>query len=405
MTLMEATDQSAEARCPYAVSIVLPCLNEQESVGSCVREALDACESAGLAAEVIVVDNNCTDESATVAHLAGARVIEERTPGYGAAIRAGIAVAQGAVVVMADADCTYPLDRVAEIVQPVLNGETDIMLGSRLDAATLRSMPFLHRFVGTPALTYLVREGSGAPALTDSQSGFRAFRRDVINSLGLSSTGMEFASEMLMRATQQNLRIKEVPLGYRERVGDSKLNTWSDGLRHFKLIIRLSPHLLLWYPGQLLVLAALLLFSLSLVIPGSMSIGSLTWQPIFFSSTLLVFGLGGMLSGAVLAYHSSLVSDRVRTSFAWVGEQRVVRRMRTIGGLIALAGLGLDLGLFVASLRHTNLATYERVTLAGLAQSMLLSGTLLVVFAVLYRVITVVPARSPRSDGRDRCVS
>jgi glycosyltransferase involved in cell wall biosynthesis len=390
----------------FDVSIVLPCLNEEESVGLCVREALNACEAAGLSAEVVVVDNNCTDGSANVARAAGARVVPETTAGYGAAIRAGIATANGKVVVMADADCTYPLDRVSELVRPVLDGRADMMIGSRLDAATARSMPFLHRFVGTPTLTYLVREGSGAPLLTDSQSGYRAFRRDVILSLGLSSTGMEFASEMLMRAMQQDLRIQEISLGYRQRVGHSKLNTWSDGMRHLRLIVRLSPHLMLWYPGQVLVAAALVLFGVSLAAPAKMSIGSATWQPVFFSSTVLVFGLGGMLSGAVLAHHSHLTSGRVHNAFSWVGEARVLRRMRTIGSLLALAGIGLDLGLFVASVRRTNLQLHERITLSGLAQSMLLAGTLLAVFSVLYGVIATGRAAQVRAEGcAPRCGS
>lgn len=394
MTTMEHTAEPLAAPVTYDVSIVLPCLDEEDSVGRCVTEALQACARADLTAEVVVVDNNCTDGSVPAALAAGARVVTEAVPGYGAAIRAGIAAARGVVVVMADADCTYPLDRIAELVLPVLAGDADLMIGSRLDAATRRSMPLLHRFVGTPTLTYLVRAGSGAPALTDSQSGFRAFRRDTILSLGLTSTGMEFASEMLMRATHRDLRVAEIPLGYRERVGDSKLNTWSDGMRHLKLILRLSPHLLLWYPGQALLAAALLLFGVSLVDPGGMSIGSATWQPVFFSSTMLVFGLGGMISGAVLAHHSPQASPRVRAAFSWVGEAAVLRRMRAVGALVALEGLGVDVGLYLASLRGGGLAMHERIALSGLAQSMLLAGTLLAVFAALYSVIMRAPGRA-----------
>lgn len=393
MTTLD-TRQTPHQNVPHTVdvSIVLPCLNEEESVAACVTEALDACALSGLVAEVIVVDNNCTDHSAERARWAGARVIKEATPGYGAAIRAGIAASDGAVVVMADADSTYPLDRIAELVAPVLEGRTDIMIGSRLCAANRHSMPFLHRFLGTPALTYLVREGSGLPSLSDSQSGFRAFRRDTVTSLGLASTGMEFASEMLIRATQQELRIAETSLGYRERVGESKLDTWSDGLRHLKLIVRLSPHLVLWYPGELLVVCALALFGLSLATPSALTIGSSTWQPVFFCSTLLVFGFGGMLAGAVLGYHSPLASRKIRLTFSWIADATVMRRLRRFGSLVALAGLSLNLGLYIAAMRHVSIALHARITLSGLAQSLLLSGTLFVVFTLLYALLA--PARA-----------
>lgn len=369
------------------VSIVLPCLDEEGSVGRCVQEVFAACSEAALRVEVVVVDNNCTDASADVARRAGARVVAEPTPGYGAAIRAGITAARGTVVVMADADCTYPLDRVAELVRPVLAGQADIMVGSRLDAATHRSMPFLHRFVGTPTLSFLVREGVGAVQLTDSQSGYRAFRRDTIVGLELTSTGMEFASEMLIRATQHELRVLEIPLGYRERVGESKLNTWADGMRHLRLILRLSPHLLLWHPGLALAATALAMFGLSLLDPAGVNIGSVTWQPIFLSSTLLVLGIAATLTAAVLGHHLPTASPTVRRTFAWVAERSFILWTRRVGLGLALGGIGLDLALLVLWRRHVALPLYERLALAGLAQALLLTGTLLTAFAVLYNLL------------------
>ncbi len=373
---------------PLDVSIVLPTYNEQESVGLCVLEALEACTAAGLRAEVIVVDNNCTDDSAQVALRAGARVVREPVPGYGAAIRCGIAAAQGTVVVMADADCTYPLDRVAELVRPVLADELDMTIGGRLDAATRQSMPMLHRFVGTPALSYLVRESTGVAGRIDSQSGFRAFRRTTVLGLGLRATGMEFASEMLIAAVRHDLRVQEIPMGYRPRIGDSKLNTWADGWRHVRLILSMSPHLVLWNPGLLLTGLAIALFGFSVFAPTGMDVGSLTWQPIFFSTTLLVVGLTASLAGAVLAHHSPTASARVRLAFAWVADPGFSRWNLRVGAFLGLVGLSLDGGLLAVWLRGSAMSLDERLTLGGLAQAMVLSGTLLTAFALLYRMLT-----------------
>ena len=159
------------------VSVVLPCLNEAESVGLCVTAAREALAGAGIRGEVVVVDNGSTDGSPQLAADAGARVIRESQQGYGSALRTGFAAAKGEVVVMADADLTYDFAKVPELVAPIRAGEADMVLGSRLGGATRQTMPFLHRFVGTPAITFLTARACGGRVVRDSQSGFRAFRR------------------------------------------------------------------------------------------------------------------------------------------------------------------------------------------------------------------------------------
>ena len=175
------------------VTVVMPCLNEEGSVGGCIDEAVLALEATGIKHEILVVDNNSTDRSVEIALAHGARVIHEGSPGYGSALRSGIEAAFGDIVVMADADLTYDLSRIAELVAPVIEGSADIVLGERLSEAPKSTMPFLHRHVGTPVLTLLVRRATHGLTVTDSQSGYRAFRRDAVLGLGLSSTGMEFA--------------------------------------------------------------------------------------------------------------------------------------------------------------------------------------------------------------------
>jgi len=370
----------------FDVSIVLPCYNEEASVGLCVAEAYEALAAGGLSGEVLVVDNNCTDRSAELARAAGARVVPEPVPGYGAAIRRGISAAQGRVVVMADADCTYALDRVAELVRPVLSGEVDLCLGSRLSEATRHSMPFLHRFVGTPTLTLLVRQGGGYSGLTDSQSGFRAFDRSAVNGLRLRSTGMEFASEMLLRASQAGWAVREVPLGYRERVGDSKLSTWRDGTRHLRLILKLSPYQLLWVPGIVLTALATLLYAAGIVAPTGFGVGSVTWQPTFFASICLVLGVTGTVAGAVVGFHLPHSSASVRHRYRAVGSPRFAVNVAGAGLAAAGAGLLIDGALLVAGLTGAGSAPL-RLTLAGLGQGLIITGAMLAVFALLYRLL------------------
>lgn len=223
---------------PLDVSVVMPCLDEAASVGRCVAEAFAAFEASGFQGEVIVVDNGSSDGSPSVAHAAGATVVSEPRRGYGNALRAGFAAASGEVVVMADADSTYDFRQMGALVDPVRAGVADLMLGSRLDSARL-TMPFLHRTVGTPVLSMLISR-VGGPQVSDSQSGFRAFRRDRLSALGLQSSGMELASEMLLRAAQEGWRVSEVPVGYHKRIGESKLATIPDGLRHLRLIVRMT---------------------------------------------------------------------------------------------------------------------------------------------------------------------
>jgi hypothetical protein len=395
--------ETAEGACSTRmldVSVVLPCLNEERSVGLCVNEARRAIEHAGWCGEVIVVDNGSSDNSAVVARAAGARVVTETVPGYGAALLCGIRAATGDVIVMADADCTYPLDRLAELVDPVRRGEAALTIGARLQGTDRASMPFLHRFVGTPVLTWLVREGTGATSLSDSQSGFRAFRREVVATLGLQATGMEFASEMLIRAAQQDLCVKELPLGYRARVGESKLDTWRDGMRHLRLIVRMSPHILLWAPGWLALLLGLATYAMTLVGGAGPTVGSLTWQPVFFGSILLVTGLLALMSGAFLARYSPSASSTTRVRFAWVSDERTALRLQRGGDLAALIGVSIDAVLFGLWVMHSPVDSIEKLHVASMAQGVLLDGLLLAMAMRIYRLIlSARSAPAPRTTA------
>jgi hypothetical protein len=367
------------------VSVVLPCLNEEGSVGLCVNEAREAFAAAGIRGEVVVVDNGSTDASADVAMVSGARVIEEARPGYGSALLAGFEASRGEVVVMADADFTYDLGRIPDLVEPVMQGRADLVVGSRLDSATRGTMPFLHRFIGTPLLTFLTARACGRRVVTDSQSGFRAFRRDSLGVMGLTSTGMELASEMLINSARAGLRIQEVQTGYRPRIGQSKLATWSDGWRHLQLIFMLAPDFLLIGPSLALLAVGSAMLGLSFAQPTGVQIGSVVWQPVFFSGIALVLGMEALLAGAVLAHNSSVTPAGVGQRFAFVGKPSFPGRCVVTGVAMAILGLALNVLLFLLWVGDKTRTTLSHFGLASLSQSLIIVGGTFATFGILSR--------------------
>jgi hypothetical protein len=359
---------------PELVTVVLPCLNEEDSVGLVVREALETLRVASLPGEVLVVDNGSHDKSAEVACLAGARVIHEPRRGYGRALRSGIAAAAGSIVVMADADWTYDMRKIPLLVGPILRGEADITIGSRLHEATRDTMPLLHRYVGTPALTALVRQAGGYRQIPDSQSGFRCFRKQAVVTLALNSDGMEFASEMLIKSSRHRLRVANVATGYRKRIGTSKLNTLADGWRHLRLILLLAPELLLLAPGSLLVAIGLILSAAEFLPSRGVVIGSLRWQPTFFASIALVLGTQAILVGLAFLWHRiKATGPAVRHSLAFIRARPFPRVCSGVGFVLMSVGLALDVLLFIKWIGGGASDTFD-MALASLAQSLLLVG-------------------------------
>ena len=211
------------------VSVVIPCLNEAENIEACVTAARAALERMDVEAEVVVADNDSEDDSARLAEEAGARVVVEKRRGYGSAYLAGFAASRGRYIVMADADLTYDFGEIPRFVAALEDG-AQMVIGDRMDNIQPGAMPWLHRYVGNPVLTGLLnlffRTG-----VNDAHCGMRALRRDVLPRLDLRTTGMEFASEMVIRASKEHLKIAEFPIEYRPRGGESKLSSFRDGWR------------------------------------------------------------------------------------------------------------------------------------------------------------------------------
>ena len=219
------------------VSVVLPCLNEEEGVGICIRKIQDVFRNEGLEGEVIVVDNGCTDDTVRVVQdldYDNVRVVRENRKGYGSAYLCGFRFCSGELIVLGDADDSYNFYDIPRFLEALK--DADFVVGNR-NVVLQGAMPFLHQRVGQPLFYMIMRYALRIP-ISDSHCGFGVIRRRDLAKLGLRSLGMEFASEILIKAKRNGLRIKEIPIVYSPRLGESKLRTFRDGVRHFSLIGR-----------------------------------------------------------------------------------------------------------------------------------------------------------------------
>ena len=233
------------------VSVVMPCLNERDSIATCVDKARQALEKVGLRGEVVVADNGSDDGSPEIAVEHGARVVHEPRRGYGSAYQTGIEAARGKYIVIGDADDTYDFRTIEQFVQPLRNGY-DFVIGNRFQGRMAEgAMPGLHRYVGNPILSAVLR-GMFKTSIGDAHCGMRSFTREAYDRLELQTTGMEFASEMVIHAARAKLRMLEIPIDYGRRVGESKLRTFRDGWRHLRFMFLYSPDHLFIIPGVVL---------------------------------------------------------------------------------------------------------------------------------------------------------
>lgn len=262
---------------PLELSVVMPCLNEAETLATCIRTAQRAIADANIAGEVIVADNGSTDGSIEIAEQLGARVVHVSAKGYGNALMGGIAASRGKFIVMGDADDSYDFGHIPRFVEQ-LHRDSDLVMGNRFRGGVQKgAMPALHRYLGNPILTkvgrVLFRSSAG-----DFHCGLRAFRKDAYERMGLRTTGMEFASEMVVKATLFKMRITEVPttLSPDGRSRPPHLRTWRDGWRHLRFLLLYSPRWLFLYPGFLLMFAGAAITMW--LLPGPRSIRGVTFD-------------------------------------------------------------------------------------------------------------------------------
>lgn len=219
------------------ISVILPCLNEEKTLGQVIEDAYKGIEKTGMKGEVIVIDNGSTDDSLEVAERIGVRTAFVSEKGYGNVIREGILQARGQYIVMADSDCSYNLLELPLLIKSLQDGN-DLVIGNRFKGIQKGAMPWLHRYIGTPVISWLGRMMYDNK-VRDYNSGFRACKKEKIEKLALESTGFELASEMIIKAAKAGLKIVEVPvtLSHHVKGRRSHLHPIRDGLRHFRVLL------------------------------------------------------------------------------------------------------------------------------------------------------------------------
>jgi glycosyltransferase involved in cell wall biosynthesis len=376
MDSVSTLDQTSEAqRAPTGgqaprVSVVIPCLNEADNIVECVTRARTVLAEHGIQGEVIVADNGSDDGSAELAEQAGAIVVHEPRRGYGSAYLAGFAAAKGDYVVMADADLTYDWNDIPRFVSKLDEG-AELVMGDRMDNIHPGAMPWLHRYVGNPILSGILnlffRTG-----VRDAHCGMRGFRRAILPRLDLRTTGMEFASEMVIRASKENVDIRQISIEYHPRGGESKLSSFRDGWRHLRFLLVHSPTHLFVIPGVVLLAIGAILSGFSLA---HVNIFGREWQlhSMIAGSLLMIVGTQIAAMGLCAhAYGMYYMGDRD----PWFERMRARFRLEhglMLGGGVFIAGLAVAvvIGIKWAS-RGFGVLSEER--LAILAAALMIIG-------------------------------
>jgi glycosyltransferase involved in cell wall biosynthesis len=324
------------------LSVVMPCLNEEETVGVCVRKATETLRMAGISGEVIVADNGSTDNSAEVARAEGARVVSVTAKGYGSALMGGIAAAHGEYVLMGDADDSYDFAHIPGFLEQLRAG-SDLVMGNRFRGGIADdAMPFLHRYLGNPVLTGIGKLFFASPC-GDFHCGMRAFRKDSFLRMGIRSTGMEFASEMVVKASLLGMKVSEIPttLSPDGRSRPPHLRTWRDGWRHLRFMLMFSPRWLFLYPGTFLILLGLA--GCAWLLPGPRVVHGIGFDVhtllYAFVSVLMGFQLCAFaIFTKVFAISEGLLPEdpRLNRAFRYV----TLETGLAVGGLLIVLGIG-----------------------------------------------------------------
>lgn len=334
---------------PITLSIVIPCLNEADTITECVTNARRALDDNRIDGEVIVVDNNSDDGSGELAQAAGATVIAESRRGYGQAYMTGLAAASGEYILMADGDLTYDFDEAPRFLSELEDG-ADLVVGNRMGDIEPGAMPWHHRYIGNPVLSGLLNVLYDT-GVADAHCGMRALRRDALPALNLRATGMEFASEMVIRAAKENLKIRQFPITYHRRGGESKLDSFSDGWRHLRFLLVHSPNHLFILPGLAMTLIggiveAIVLFHVGLL--------GRAWDihALIAGALLTVIGVQVVALGVCArAYGIYFMGERDR----WFERLRARYRLEhglLLGGMFVLVGAVLVVQIAISWISH-----------------------------------------------------
>ncbi|SDQ49514.1 glycosyltransferase [Thermostaphylospora chromogena] len=388
------------------LTVVMPCLNEAETVETCVRKALGCMRENGIDGEVVVADNGSTDGSQQLARDAGARVVHVEEKGYGNALMGGIRAARGRYVIMGDADDSYDFTALMPFVEQLRDG-ADLVMGNRFKGGIAPgAMPPLHRYLGNPVLSFIGRLFFSSK-IGDFHCGLRGFRRDSILRLGLQTGGMEFASEMVVKATLQGLDVREVPttLSPDGRSRPPHLRSWRDGWRHLRFLLLYSPRWLFFIPGLVMMI-------LGVVAGAALTFGPVKIGELAFDVDTLV-GASAMVVIGFQAVLFALFTKVYAAEEGFLPEDRRVKRLvdtitlergLIVGGLLALAGLA---GL-VASLVHWQVRSFGELNPRESLRLVVPSATALMmsfqtIFAALF--ISILGIRRSKETPTDIAAS
>jgi glycosyltransferase involved in cell wall biosynthesis len=372
------------------VSVVIPCLNEAETIAECVARARGVLAEAGLEGEVIVVDNGSEDGSGDLARRAGAHVVDEPRRGYGSAYLAGLATAAGEYIVMVDADLTYDFGEIPNFVRELENG-AQVVIGNRMQDIKPGAMPLLSR-LGNPLLSGFLNV-LHRTNVRDAHCGMRALRRDAVPILNLRTVGMEFASEMVIRATREHLDVREVPIALHPRVGTSKLSPFRDGWRHVRLILVYNPTFLFLVPGVVMFLAGsiiTLLVFLEVPIFGR----NLLVHSLIFGSLLILIGVQAIGLGlSARAFGVYFISEQDQLFQRLRGKLRLEHGL-ALALLVLAAGLAL-FGVVFGKWAANGFGTLREERLAILAFTVIAVGAQVFFTSFL---LSIIGLRRPRDE-------
>ena len=411
-SLVKESDAAVVRPVDLELTVLMPCLNEAETLGACIAKAQAFLARKGVAGEVVVADNGSTDQSQEIARQTGARVVNVPTRGYGAALLGGIEAARGRYIVMGDADDSYDFSSLDAYLDQLRTG-ADLVMGNRFQGGIAPgSMPFIHKYLGNPTLSFLGRLFFKIP-VGDFHCGLRAFNTEAIRSLRLQTTGMEFASEMVVRSALRGLKIVEVPRPLRPdgRSRAPHLKTWRDGWRHLKFLLMYSPRWLFFIPGFSMIAIGLMLAATLFFGPVKIFADVILDIDSFISACFLVIvGVQLVSFGALSRSYAALAGYLSRNT----GSMTVLRhfttdRLALAGALLVAAGAAMfGFALYAWALRGFGRLPdpwIPRIVLGGMTVivigfQVLATGFLLGIFEIPRNPSPDRRARSPFADEK-----
>jgi len=390
---------------PIELTILMPCLNEAETIETCIRKAHSFLSRSKVSGEILIADNGSTDGSQEIALRLNARVINVAERGYGAALQAGITEANGRYIIMGDADDSYDFTQLDAFLTELRNG-TDLVMGNRFQGGILPgAMPFLHKYIGNPILSFLGRLFFRIP-IWDFHCGLRGLNANSIRSLDLRTTGMEFASEMVVRASMAQLSVKEVPTTLRPdgRARAPHLKTWRDGWRHLKFLLMYSPRWLFMVPGAVFI-------CLGSVLSGVIFFGPLQFtnnivldlNTFIFSCFMITVGVQVFTFGALSRFYAAITgmlpeTDRANTLVKHATVDRLVWLAVVFFGL-GIVLFGTAVGIWAS--HNFGPLTYQTVPrLVIMGMTLLIIGLQMFFSAFLFGILSIPLKRSDSASIR-----